>query len=415
MSSLSEKFFNEALAIFPGGVNSPVRAFKAVGGKPPFIRKAKGPFVWDVDGKQYIDYVGSWGPAILGHADPKVVAAVQAAAADGFSFGAPTELEVRLAEKVCQAFPSMEKMRFVNSGTEATMSAIRLARAFTHRDKILKFEGCYHGHADYLLVNAGSGGATFGVPSSAGVPADFTKHTLSVPYNDFDSAEKLFQKQGKEIAAVILEPVVGNNGVILPKENFLSNLKKLCSRYETILIFDEVMTGFRVAFGGAQSLYGINPDMTCLGKVIGGGLPVGAYGGKKEIMDQVAPLGPAYQAGTLSGNPLAMTAGIATLQQLSASGIYDRLKEKTDQLVEGILEVAKSKKIDLQVPNVCGMFSLLFKKNHVENFNKIFHPCLKNGIYFPPSAFEACFVSLAHSEKELKKTIEILSLSFSFL
>jgi len=402
----------------PGGVNSPVRAFGAVGGTPPFIAKALGAKIWDVDGKEYIDYVGSWGPAILGHADPKVVAAVQSAATRGFSFGAPTELESRLAGMVHQIFPSMEKLRFVNSGTEATMSAIRLARGATGRDKIIKFEGCYHGHADFLLVEAGSGAATFGVPSSSGVPHDFAKHTLVAPYNDLNAVENLFQKNKKEIACVIVEPVAGNMGCVPPQPGFLNGLQKLCQGNGALLVFDEVMTGFRVALGGAQERYNIKPDITCLGKILGGGLPVGAYGGRKDLMDQIAPLGKIYQAGTLSGNPLAMTAGVATLAQLVQNGVYQRLQTTTDTLIQGIKKILQSKRISYQIQSVGSMWTLFFakepvidfkmaKKSNLETFKHFFHEALNKGIYLPPSQFEACFVGLAHKKEEIDQTLSV--------
>ncbi|MBI5299508.1 MAG: glutamate-1-semialdehyde 2,1-aminomutase [Deltaproteobacteria bacterium] len=414
----NQQLFEEAFTLMPGGVNSPVRAFGAVGGTPPFIAKALGAKIWDVDGKEYIDYVGSWGPAILGHADPKVVVAVQSAATRGFSFGAPTELESRLAGMVHQIFPSMEKLRFVNSGTEATMSAIRLARGATGRNKIIKFEGCYHGHADFLLVEAGSGAATFGVPSSSGVPHDFAKHTLVAPYNDLNAVENLFQKNKKEIACVIVEPVAGNMGCVPPQPGFLNGLQKLCQGNGALLVFDEVMTGFRVALGGAQQRYNIKPDITCLGKILGGGLPVGAYGGRKDLMDQIAPLGKIYQAGTLSGNPLAMTAGVATLAQLVQNGVYQKLQAITDTLIHGIKEILQSKRISYQIQSVGSMWTLFFakepiidfktaKKSNLETFKRFFHGVLNKGIYLPPSQFEACFVSLAHKKEDIDQTLSV--------
>ncbi|MDP2600695.1 MAG: glutamate-1-semialdehyde 2,1-aminomutase [Deltaproteobacteria bacterium] len=402
---LSSKLFEEALALFPGGVNSPVRAFGAVGGTPPFIAKAQGPKIWDVDGNEYIDYVGSWGPAILGHAHPKVVAAVQKATANGFSFGAPTELESRLGSMVRDIFPSMEKLRFVNSGTEATMSAIRLARGATARDKIIKFEGCYHGHADFLLVKAGSGAATFGNPSSAGVPKDFAKHTLVATYNDLDSVQKLLDANKNEIACIIVEPVAGNMGCVPPKPGFLQGLKDLCQNHGALLIFDEVMTGFRVALGGAQELYNIKPDITCLGKIVGGGLPVGAYGGRKELMDQISPLGKIYQAGTLSGNPLAMTAGIETLKILVQKEVYKKLNETSAQLTSGIQEIVKTKKRKAKIGAVGSMWTLFFDNG--EEFKRFFHAALEKGIYLPPSQFESAFVSLAHQNKEIDHTLSV--------
>lgn len=400
----------------PGGVSSPVRAFGAVGGTPVFIKKAQGAKIWDVEGNEFIDYVGSWGPAILGHAHPKVVAAVQKAAAEGFSFGTPTELESRLAQMVGTLFPSMEKLRFVSSGTEAAMSAIRLARGATGRDNIIKFEGCYHGHADSLLVEAGSGAATFGTPSSAGVPVDFAKHTFVAPYNNLGAADRLFQQNKNRIAAVIVEPVAGNMGCVPPQPGFLSGLQNLCRAEGALLIFDEVMTGFRVAPGGAQQLYAIKPDITCLGKILGGGLPVGAYGGRKDLMDQIAPLGKIYQAGTLSGNPLAMTAGIATLSELAQKGFYQQLQETTETLLKGIREILLSKKISHQVQSVGSMWTLFFaeepvidfqtaKKSDLERFKRFFQGALKGGVYLPPSQFEASFVSFAHKNNEIEATL----------
>ncbi|MDO8528142.1 MAG: glutamate-1-semialdehyde 2,1-aminomutase [Deltaproteobacteria bacterium] len=403
--TFNQQLFKESLTIFPGGVNSPVRAYGAVGGTPPFIARAKGAKLWDADGKEYIDYVGSWGPAILGHADPKVVAAVQEAAANGFSFGAPTELETRLGLMVRQIFPSMEKLRFVSSGTEATMSAVRVARGATGRDKIIKFEGCYHGHADFLLVEAGSGAATFGNPSSAGVPKDFAKLTLVAPYNNIDAVEKLFQQNKNEIACVIVEPVVGNMGCVPPAPGFLQGLRDLCTTHGALLIFDEVMTGFRVARGGAQELYNIKPDLTCLGKIIGGGLPVGAYGGRKDLMDQVAPLGKIYQAGTLSGNPLAMTAGIKTLEQLAQKGVYEKLNEQSARLTNGIKNILEKKKLPYRLQSVGSMWTLFMDNN--DRFKKFFHTALDKGIYLPPSQFEAAFVSLAHKNEEIDHTLVV--------
>lgn len=423
-NGFSKQLFEEALKRMPGGVNSPVRAFGNVGGTPPFIARGLGAKIWDVDGKEYIDYVGSWGPAILGHANPKVVAAVQEAATRGFSFGAPTELENRLAGMISQAIPSIEKIRFVNSGTEATMSAIRLARGVTARDKIIKFEGCYHGHADFLLVEAGSGAATHGHPSSAGVPKDFAKHTLVAPYNDLAATEKLFQKNKREIACLIVEPVAGNMGCIPPAAGFLKGLRDLCSAHGALLIFDEVMTGFRVALGGAQELFNVKPDLTCLGKIIGGGLPVGAYGGRKEIMGQVSPLGPVYQAGTLSGNPLAMTAGIKTLEQLVHHRAYEQLDEMSQKLINGLKEIATDHKIPHQVQAVGSLWTLFFNEEPVTHFAKVkasdtnrfkkwFHNCLKQGIYLPPSPFEAAFVSFAHQNAEIEQTLAVFDQVFS--
>lgn len=407
---LSRQFFEESLAIFPGGVNSPVRAFGAVGGTPPFIARGAGAKLWDVDGREFIDYVGSWGVAILGHAHPKLIAQLYETAQKGFSFGAPTELESRLGKMVRQIFPSMEKLRFVSSGTEAAMSAVRLARGATGRDKIIKFEGCYHGHADYLLVEAGSGAATFGVPSSAGVPKDFAKHTLVAPYNNLSAVEQLFEKNKNEIACVIVEPVAGNMGCVPPAPGFLLGLRDLCSANNALLIFDEVITGFRVSLGGAQQLFNIQPDLTCLGKILGGGLPIGAYGGKKSLIDLVSPLGPIYQAGTLSGNPLAMACGCKTLEILTQKNIYDQLQEKTDRLLSGIQEIIKAKKIAAQIQSQGSMWTLFFNPNPVTNFTeakKFFHKALERGIYLPPSQFEACFVSLAHQNQEIDQTLAV--------
>lgn len=412
----SEKLFAEAATFFPGGVNSPVRAFKSVGGTPPFIVRAKGAYVYDADGNAYVDYVGSWGPAILGHAEQNVVNEVAAAMRSGFSFGAPCPREIQLAKKLREAVPNLELMRFVNSGTEATMSAIRAARGFTGRDKIIKFDGCYHGHADYLLVKAGSGAATCGVPDSAGVPASFAEHTLTARYNDLDSVEALF-KAGGGVAALIVEPVIGNMGCIPPKQGFLDGLRELCTRHGALLIFDEVMTGFRVAFGGAQALFGVKPDLSCFGKIIGGGLPVGAYGGRKDVMEMIAPLGPVYQAGTLSGNPLAMTAGLATLTLLSSPAVYSGLNERTAQLEAGFVSAAKTRGLPLQFNRVGSMFSFFFSDKSVTDadsarsadrgkFNKVFHALLDDGIYLAPSAFEAGFISAAHTRDDIARTID---------
>lgn len=397
MGKISQQLFEESLALFPGGVNSPVRAFGAVGGTPPFIARALGPNLWDVDDNEYIDYVGSWGPAILGHANPKVVKAVQEAAERGFSFGAPTELELRLGEMVRQFFPSMEKLRFVNSGTEAAMSAVRVARGATGKDKIIKFEGGYHGHADTLLVQAGSG---------AGVPKDFAKHTLVLPYNNLQKASDAFAGHLGQIAGIIVEPVAGNVGCIPPAGGFLKGLRDLCTAHKALLIFDEVMTGFRVARGGAQELYNIRPDLTCLGKIIGGGLPVGAYGGRKELMEQVAPLGKIYQAGTLSGNPLAMTAGIKTLEQLAQNGVYEKLNAQSARLTEGIRKILAAKKLPHRLEAVGSMWTLFFKDGPVQ-FKAFFHAALQNGIYLPPSQFEAAFVSLTHKNEEIDQTLAV--------
>lgn len=417
----SEKLFHEAKKHLVGGVNSPVRAYQSVGGTPPFIVRAKGAFVTDADGNTYLDYVGSWGPAILGHAEPRILNSLNQAMKNGLSFGAPTPKEIDLARKVKDAFPSVELLRFVNSGTEATMSAIRVARGFTGRDKIIKFNGCYHGHADTLLVKAGSGAATCGTPDSAGVPQSFAEHTLIAEFNDWDSVQKLFENFKNRIAAVIVEPVVGNMGCIPPQNGFLKWLRQICEEHSAVLIFDEVMTGFRVAYGGAQSLYDVKPDLTCFGKIIGGGLPVGAYGGKKEIMACVAPLGPVYQAGTLSGNPLAMAVGCETLDQLSKKGVYEKLENLGFELQNGFCEVARQKNIPLQFNRVGSLFSFFFSDTPVTNaqtaqkadkekFKKVFHHFLQNGIYFAPSPFEAGFLSLAHAPEDITKTVENFSL-----
>ncbi len=414
--SISHKLFQEASLHIPGGVNSPVRAFRSVGGEPPFIVRAKGAFVYDADGNEYIDYVGSWGPAILGHACPEVLTALYEAMKKGLSFGAPTPSEVALAEKVKEIIPSIEKIRFVSSGTEATMSAIRVARGFTKRDKIIKFDGCYHGHADYLLVKAGSGAQTLGVPDSAGVPASFTEHTLVAIYNDIESVKEIVQKFPKQIASVILEPVIGNMGCILPQASFLKELRRLCDEEGIVLIFDEVMTGFRVALKGAQSLYDIVPDLTCFGKIIGGGLPVGAYGGRAEIMDCVAPLGPVYQAGTLSGNPLAMAVGLKTLELLQKKGQYEALEVKGQALERGFKAVAEQHGVALTFNRIGSMFSFFFTDRPVRNaddartankelFNSVFHKMLEKGVYLAPSSFEAGFISLSHTLDDIQKTI----------
>lgn len=421
----SEQLFKEAKKYIPGGVNSPVRAFNGVGGGPLFIEKAYGAYVVDADKRAYVDYVGSWGPMILGHAHPKVIESVTQALKKGLSFGAPTQIEIQLAQKINQLMPSMELIRMVSSGTEATMSAIRLARGFTGRDKIIKFAGCYHGHADALLVSAGSGILTLGVPSSAGVPESFVQHTLVAEYNCLESVKNLFQKYGNEIAAIIVEPVAGNMNCVLPKKGFLAGLRQVCTQYGSLLIFDEVMTGFRVARGGAQELYGIEPDLTTLGKVIGGGMPVGAFGGRADIMQALAPLGPVYQAGTLSGNPIAMTAGLATLDLISEVNFYDELKKLTETLVSGLCERASAANIPFLMNAVCGMFGLFFtkekqvetfddvKKSDVVSFQKFFHSMLAEGIYFAPSAYEAGFISIAHQSEEMHKTFEAAEKVFS--
>jgi len=413
----SRKLFEEAKKHIPGGVNSPVRAFRSVGGEPLFIKKAKGSKIYDVDGKAYIDYVLSWGPMILGHSHPRVIAALKKALANGTSFGAPTELEITLAKMVKKAFPSIDLVRMVSSGTEATMSAIRAARGFTGRDKILKFGGGYHGHGNSLLVKAGSGVATFGLPDSPGVPADLAKLTLTVAYNDLAAVKELASREGERIACIIVEPVAGNMGCVLPEPGFLQGLRQVCDQYGIMLILDEVMTGFRVAYGGAQQLYNIKPDLTCLGKVIGGGLPVGAYGGKLAIMEKIAPLGPIYQAGTLSGNPLAMTAGIETLKLLSKPGVYKTLEKLSAELEAGLRDAANEAGIPVTMNRVGSMFTSFFTDQKVKDFEsaktsdtarfgKFFLAMLKNGVNLAPSQFEAGFLSLAHTRADIGKTIE---------
>ncbi len=415
----SKKLFLKASRLIPGGVNSPVRAFKAVGGNPLFIERAKGSRIYDIDGNAYIDYVLSWGPLILGHAHPKVVRALKKAIEKGTSYGAPTALEVQLAELILKAYPSMDKVRMVNSGTEATMSAIRVARGFTGRDKIIKFEGGYHGHADCLLVKAGSGATTFGIPDSPGVPKSYARNTITLPFNDITSLRSTIKKEWKTIACVIIEPVAGNIGCVLPKPNFLESLRKLSKDYGIVLIFDEVMTGFRVSYGGAQEYYGIRPDMTCLGKIIGGGLPVGAYGGKKEIMSMVSPEGPVYQAGTLSGNPIAMTAGIETLKILSKKETYEKLERKASILEKGFVDASKAVGVKTRFYRAGTMFCNYFtdkdivdyktaKTSDTTLFSKFFSGMLKRGIYIAPSQFEAGFLSLAHSEKDIEKTVKAI-------
>ena len=415
--TISDQLFAEALKFIPGGVNSPVRAFRAVGGQPFFVNKAKGARVWDVDGNKYIDYVGTWGPAILGHAHPKIIKAVQAAAKAGTSFGIPNPFEVTLAKMICSWVPSVQKVRMCNSGTEACMSAIRLARGFTQRDKIIKFDGCYHGHADSLLVKAGSGALTFGHPDSAGVPAAFTQHTVVLPYNDCEAVKAAFAANPGQIAGIIVEPVPGNAGLYLPKPGYLEFLREISKANGALLLFDEVMTGFRLAKGGAQERFGITPDLGCFGKVIGGGLPVGAFGGRAEIMDFLAPLGPVYQAGTLSGNPVAMAAGIAALEELAASDAYARLEQLGAALEAGMKDAAKSAGVPVQF-NRCGsMFCGYFTSESVHNvadamksdrerFKKYFHGLLAKGIYLAPSQFEAGFMSTAHSEADIEKTVK---------
>ncbi|MDP2783368.1 MAG: glutamate-1-semialdehyde 2,1-aminomutase [Sulfurimicrobium sp.] len=426
MTSRNQVLFEQSQKLIPGGVNSPVRAFGSVGGTPVFFKRGKGAILWDEDGKSYIDYVGSWGPAILGHAYPKVVKAVQEAAARGLSFGAPTARELEMAELLCKLVPSMEQVRLVSSGTEATMSAIRLARGFTGRSKIIKFEGCYHGHADFLLVKAGSGALTFGNPSSAGVPAEVAAQTLVLDYNDVAGLTQTFKSIGDEIAAVIVEPVAGNMNLIAPKPEFLQALRELCTQHGSVLIFDEVMTGFRVGLGCAQGLYGITPDLTTLGKVIGGGMPVGAFGGRREIMEKLAPLGPVYQAGTLSGNPVAVAAGLATLKLLQAPEFYEKLSSMTRKLTDGLAAVAQELGITFCAQSVGGMFGLYFSAKvptsyaevmqcDKEKFNSFFHAMLDEGVYLAPSAFEAGFVSAAHGDAEIAATLEAARRAFEKL
>ncbi|ABA87527.1 glutamate-1-semialdehyde 2,1-aminomutase [Syntrophotalea carbinolica DSM 2380] len=415
--SRSHQFFERARKVIPGGVNSPVRAFKAVGRQPLFIERAEGCTLVDADGNRYIDYVGSWGPMIVGHSHPKVVEAICDAAARGTSFGAPTALEIELAEQVCAAFPNMESVRMVSSGTEATMSAIRLARGVTGRDKILKFEGCYHGHADSLLVDAGSGVATFGIPASPGVPADFARHTLTAPYNDLGRVRALVEEHKADLAAIILEPIAGNMGCVPPQPGFLEGLRALCDQHEILLIIDEVMTGFRVSYGGAQQLYGVRGDLVCLGKVIGGGLPVGAFGGRQDIMRHLAPDGGVYQAGTLSGNPLAMSAGIATLKLIREEGVYEQLEQRSAYLAEGLRQAAAAAGVPACLQRVGSMFCNYFqtgpvtsfadaKASDTEAFARYFGQMLDNGVHLAPSQFEAGFVSLAHTVEDIDRTVE---------
>ncbi len=417
MSGTNQQTFDRALQLIPGGVNSPVRAFGAVGGTPPTIASGSGARIRDVEGKEYIDYVGSWGPLILGHAHPEVVDAVQAAARRGLSFGAPTESEIEMAELITGTLPSVEQVRLVSSGTEATMTAIRLARGFTGRSKIVKFEGCYHGHADALLVKAGSGALTLGQPSSAGVPPEVTAHTLVLDYNDSEMLQTAFRNHGAEIAAVIVEPIAGNMNFVKADPEFLQTMRALCTRHGSVLIFDEVMTGFRVGLQGAQGLYGITPDITTLGKVIGGGMPVGAFGGRRDIMQKIAPLGPVYQAGTLSGNPVAVAAGLATLKLVSAPGFFDKLAARTAQLVEGLSQAAREANQALSAQSAGGMFGLYFRpqaprtfaevmESDRDRFNHFFHAMLDLGVAMAPSAFEAGFVSSAHGDREVSQTLD---------
>ena len=413
----SKKLFERALSSIPGGVNSPVRAFGAVGGTPPFIVRGEGPYIYDADENRYIDYVMSWGPLILGHAHPAVVEAVERAARCGTSFGAPTEAEVVLAEMVKEAFPSIDKLRLVNSGTEAGMSALRLARGYTGRDKVIKFEGGYHGHADGLLVKAGSGAATFGTPSSPGVPADYARHTLTAPYNDLDAVRDVAKTHSDDMAAIIVEPVAGNMGVVPPESGFLEGLRELCDSIGAVLIFDEVITGFRIARGGAQEKFGIRADLTCLGKILGGGLPLGAYGGRAEIMDKVAPTGPVYQAGTLSGNPVAVAAGAATLKNIDSTGFYEALDQKAERLDRGLADAANEANVDVTINRVGSMMTLFFRpppvrnyseaaSSDIEQFKKWFHTMLEQGIYLAPSPYEAAFLSASHNEEHIDITID---------
>jgi len=424
MKTRNQTLFELSQQVIPGGVNSPVRAFRSVGGTPIFFQRAQGACFWDADGERYIDYVGSWGPLILGHAHPAVVDAVRKAAGDGLSFGAPTEAEYELARELARVLPSLELVRLVSSGTEATMSAIRLARGFTGRNRIVKFEGCYHGHADALLVKAGSGALTFGVPSSAGVPPEVTAHTLVLDFNDLAGVERAFAQQGDDIAAVIVEPVAGNMNLVAPAAGFLAGLRELCTRHGAVLIFDEVMTGFRVGPRGAQGLYGIQPDLTTLGKIVGGGMPLGAFGGRRDIMQCIAPLGPVYQAGTLSGNPVAVAAGRATLALLQAPGFYDALARATQTLTQGLQQKAQEAGIAFSAQAVGGMFGLYFSAQPPasyaqvmacdrEAFNRFFHAMLDEGVYLAPSAFEAGFVSAAHGAQDLADTIEAAGRAFA--
>jgi len=408
--------FERAQKYIPGGVNSPVRSCKSVESTPIFIDRADGAHLFDVDGNRYIDYVGSWGPMILGHRHPRVLEALEDVLIRGTSFGAPCTAEVDLAEHICKAIPSMEMVRMVNSGTEATMSAIRLARAFTKRSLIVKFDGCYHGHADSFLIKAGSGLATLGISSSQGVPEELSKLSLSLPYNDLDEVEKAFKQHPDQIAAIILEPVVGNAGLILPQEGFLSGLRELCTKYGALLIFDEVMTGFRIAYGGAQERFNIKPDLTCLGKIIGAGMPVGAYGGRRDIMEMIAPLGPVYQAGTLSGNPLAMEAGLAQLKMLQIPQTYEQLEQRTKRLADGLTELSTKSSLPFQVISITGMICMFFTKAKIadlasaqtadtKTFAKFWQALLSKGIYWPPSQFESAFISLVHSKKDIDETL----------
>ena len=419
--------FTEACKYIPGGVNSPVRAFRGVGGEPVFFARAKGSRVWSADGREFIDYVGSWGPMILGHADPEVIRVVQETAVNGLSFGAPTEIETTVARKIIDLVPSIELVRMCSSGTEATMSAIRLARGFTGRSKIVKFEGCYHGHSDSLLVKAGSGMLTLGVPTSPGVPPELAAHTVTLSYNDADQVRAAFAEIGAGIACVIVEPVAGNMNCIPPLPGFLEMLREECTKHGAVLIFDEVMTGFRVAKGGAQALYGVRPDLTTLGKIVGGGMPVGAFGGRRDIMEHIAPLGPVYQAGTLSGNPVAMAAGLATLEGIEAPGFHERLEASTDRLVNGLAQAAARAGVPLATNHVCGMFGFFFTDAErvtsyadatacdVERFKRFFHGMLEEGVYLAPSAFEAGFISAAHTDADIDATVAAAARVFARL
>lgn len=425
--TLSAQLFTEAQRYIPGGVNSPVRAFGGVGGTPLFFNRGAGAYLFDADNQRYLDYVDTWGASILGHAHPKIIEAVHTTSQNGLGFGAPTTLEIELAKKICELMPAIEMIRMVNSGTEATMSAIRLARGVTRRDKIIKFAGCYHGHSDSLLVKAGSGGLTFSVPNSAGVPEDFAKHTLVAPYNDLAAVETLLQNNRCEVAAIIVEPVAGNMGCIPPTKEFLHGLRQLCNAYECLLIFDEVITGFRVALGGAQQYFGVKPDLTTLGKIIGGGLPVGAFGGSKKYMEKLAPLGDVYQAGTLSGNPVAMAAGLAAINELNVAGLYAALEATTQQLVHGISEIAAHHRIPLLINHIGSMFSLFFTnaetvmnyddvaRCNVTHFKFLFHAMLAEGIYLAPSAFETAFVSTAHTPHDVEVTLAAFDKVFAKL
>lgn len=428
VTNKSEQLFSQARKVIPGGVNSPVRAFNGVGGTPPFIKRAQGAYIYDADDNAYIDYVGSWGPMILGHNHPAILDAVIKTAQNGLSFGAPTALEISMAEKVRELVPSMESLRMVSSGTEATMSAIRLARGYTNRDKILKFEGCYHGHADSLLVKAGSGALTLGVPNSPGIPADFAKHTLTVSYNNIEQVKEIFAEYPDQIACIIVEPVAGNMNCIPPVEGFLEGLRAVCDQYNSVLILDEVMTGFRVALGGAQAHYNIKPDLTTLGKVIGGGMPVGAFGGKQEIMDYIAPVGPVYQAGTLSGNPIAMAAGLASLTELATGDKHQQLSAATEKLAMGLKAAAERHGVNLSINYVGAMFGFFFTDDDQpittfeqvmacdsDKFNRFFHLMLEHGVYLAPSAFETGFLSTAHTDDIIEKTLEAAAKCFAQL